>query len=81
MTTITRNRRPTGPALLHHGFRPFFLGARAHLKRRGFGDVEVNVTGGYDPNETAETSRLVQAELAVYARRRGGDAEPAGPVS
>ncbi len=38
---------------------------RAHLDTRGFRDVEVNVTGGYDPNETDENSRIVQAELAV----------------
>jgi acetylornithine deacetylase/succinyl-diaminopimelate desuccinylase-like protein len=41
---------------------------KAHLRRRGFGDIEVNVTGGYDPTETAEQSRIVRAELAVYAR-------------
>ena len=41
---------------------------KAHLKRRGFGDIDVVVTGGYDPTETAETSRIVQAQLAVYQR-------------
>ncbi|GAM96693.1 acetylornithine deacetylase [alpha proteobacterium U9-1i] len=38
---------------------------RAHLDAKGFTDVEVNVTGGYDPTQTAEESRIVQAELAV----------------
>jgi acetylornithine deacetylase/succinyl-diaminopimelate desuccinylase-like protein len=38
---------------------------RAHLAAKGFPDIEVNVTGGYDPTETAESSRIVQAELAV----------------
>jgi acetylornithine deacetylase/succinyl-diaminopimelate desuccinylase-like protein len=38
---------------------------RAHLTARGFPDIEVNVTGGYDPTETPEGSRIVQAELAV----------------
>jgi acetylornithine deacetylase/succinyl-diaminopimelate desuccinylase-like protein len=38
---------------------------RAHLDAKGFQDVEVNVTGGYDPTETPEDSRLVQGELAV----------------
>jgi acetylornithine deacetylase/succinyl-diaminopimelate desuccinylase-like protein len=38
---------------------------RAHLDAKGFTDIEVNVTGGYDPTETAENSRIVQAELAV----------------
>ncbi len=41
---------------------------RAHLQARGFGDVEVNVTGGYDPTETPESSRLVHGQLAVYRR-------------
>jgi acetylornithine deacetylase/succinyl-diaminopimelate desuccinylase-like protein len=41
---------------------------RAHLKKRGFSDIEVNVSGGYDPTETAEDSRVIRAERAVYAR-------------
>ena len=41
---------------------------RAHLKKRGFGDIEVNVSGGYDPTETAEDSRVIRAERAVYTR-------------
>ncbi|PZN96068.1 MAG: twin-arginine translocation pathway signal protein [Alphaproteobacteria bacterium] len=41
---------------------------RAHLKKRGFGDIEVNVSGGYDPTETPETSRVIRAQQAVYAR-------------
>jgi acetylornithine deacetylase/succinyl-diaminopimelate desuccinylase-like protein len=41
---------------------------KAHLERRGFGDIEVNVTGGYDPTETAEDSRIVRAQQAVYRR-------------
>lgn len=41
---------------------------RAHLDKRGFADVEVNVTGGYDPTETAEDSRIIRAELATYQR-------------
>ena len=45
---------------------------RAHLKNEGFGDIEVNVTGGYDPTEVSEDSRIVQALLAVY-RRAGLD--------
>ena len=46
---------------------------RAHLDARGFADIEVNVTGGYDPTETPEDSRIVQAQLPVY-RRAGADA-------
>jgi len=41
---------------------------RAHLDAHGFPDVEVNVSGGYDPTETDEKSRLIQTELATYER-------------
>ncbi|MBX9797021.1 M20/M25/M40 family metallo-hydrolase [Sphingomonas sp.] len=41
---------------------------KAHLAKRGFGDIEVKVTGGYDPTETDENSPLIKAELATYAR-------------
>lgn len=40
---------------------------RAHLDKRGFQDIEINVTGGYGPTETAEESALVRAQLATYA--------------
>lgn len=45
---------------------------RRHLRARGFGDIEVNMTGGYDPTETASDSRLVQGMLAAY-RQQGID--------
>ncbi len=41
---------------------------RAHLDKRGFQDIEVNVSGGYDPTETDENSRLIRAELNTYKR-------------
>jgi acetylornithine deacetylase/succinyl-diaminopimelate desuccinylase-like protein len=41
---------------------------RAHLDKRGFKDVEVNVSGGYDPTETAEDSRIIRAQLETYRR-------------
>ena len=37
-----------------------------HLTKHGFGDVEVNMTGGYDPTETPADSRLVKAMVATY---------------
>jgi len=43
---------------------------KAHLAKRGYGDIAVNVTGGYDPTQTEESSALIQASLDVY--RRGG---------
>jgi len=41
---------------------------RAHLDKRGFTDIEMNVSGGYDPTEAAESSRLIQTELATYRK-------------
>jgi acetylornithine deacetylase/succinyl-diaminopimelate desuccinylase-like protein len=39
---------------------------KAHLARRGFDDIEVNVTGGYDPTQTEENSSLIRASMEVY---------------
>jgi acetylornithine deacetylase/succinyl-diaminopimelate desuccinylase-like protein len=41
---------------------------KAHLAKRGFGDIEVNMTGGYDPNSTPADASLIRAQLAVYKR-------------
>jgi len=57
---------------------------RAHLAKRGFGDIEVHDLGSYDPTTTAYESLPVQAELAVYksygldplVRPRGGGSWP-----
>jgi acetylornithine deacetylase/succinyl-diaminopimelate desuccinylase-like protein len=38
---------------------------KAHLQKRGFGDIEVNMTGGYDPTTTPANTPLIQAEVAV----------------
>ncbi len=38
---------------------------KAHLAKRGYGDIEVNVTGGYNPTQTAADSALIQAQLQV----------------
>jgi acetylornithine deacetylase/succinyl-diaminopimelate desuccinylase-like protein len=42
---------------------------KAHLARRGYGDIEVNVTGGYDGTQTASDAPLIQAQRAVLERR------------
>jgi len=41
---------------------------KAHLAKRGFADIEVKMTGGYDPNSTAPDSRIIRAETKVYER-------------
>jgi acetylornithine deacetylase/succinyl-diaminopimelate desuccinylase-like protein len=46
---------------------------RAHLEKRGFGDLEVKVGGGYDPTTTRADARLVQSQAAVY---RAAGVEP-----
>ena len=45
-----------------------FAKLKAHLARRGFGDLDVKMTGGYDPNSTSPDSRLIQAQVKVYER-------------
>ncbi len=41
---------------------------KAHLAKRGYGDIAVNVSGGYDPTTTDADSRLIQAQVAVLRR-------------
>ena len=41
---------------------------KAHLAKRGFGDVEVNPSGGYDPTSTDAEAPLIRAAMAVYRR-------------
>jgi acetylornithine deacetylase/succinyl-diaminopimelate desuccinylase-like protein len=43
---------------------------KAHLVTRGFGDIEVNMTGGYDPTSTAADAMVIRAQQAVYRRSR-----------
>jgi acetylornithine deacetylase/succinyl-diaminopimelate desuccinylase-like protein len=45
---------------------------KAHLAKRGFGDIEVNPSGGYDPTSTPADAPVVRAEMSVY-RRAGLD--------
>jgi acetylornithine deacetylase/succinyl-diaminopimelate desuccinylase-like protein len=39
-----------------------------HLARKGFADIDVNMTGGYDPTSTPADSGLIQTQLSVYRR-------------
>jgi acetylornithine deacetylase/succinyl-diaminopimelate desuccinylase-like protein len=41
---------------------------KAHLAKHGYGDIEVNVTGGYDPTQTPASAPLIQAQIAVLKR-------------
>jgi len=43
---------------------------KAHLAKKGFGDIEVRMTGGYDPNSTPADAALIHVETEVY--RKGG---------
>ncbi len=38
---------------------------KAHLAKQGFGDIDVNMTGGYDPTTTSPDAPLIQAQLTV----------------
>lgn len=39
---------------------------KAHLARRGFGDIEVNMTGGYDPTQSDPDSKFAKGLRAAY---------------
>src|SRR4051795_2563116 len=38
---------------------------KAHLQKRGFGDIDVNMTGGYDPTTTPASSPFIQSQITV----------------
>jgi acetylornithine deacetylase/succinyl-diaminopimelate desuccinylase-like protein len=41
---------------------------KAHLAKRGFGDIEVNMTGGYDPTTTPADGPFIKSQVAVLKR-------------
>jgi acetylornithine deacetylase/succinyl-diaminopimelate desuccinylase-like protein len=41
---------------------------KAHLTKRGFADIEVRMTGGYDPTSTSGDAGLIRAQVSVYKR-------------
>lgn len=41
---------------------------KAHLAKRGYGDIDVNFTGGYNPTATSADSPLIRAQIAVLKR-------------
>src|SRR5215469_14990214 len=43
---------------------------KGHLAKKGFGDIEVNMTGGYDTNSTPADAALISAQTTVYTRHR-----------
>jgi acetylornithine deacetylase/succinyl-diaminopimelate desuccinylase-like protein len=43
---------------------------KAHLAKRGFGDIEVKPSGGYDPTSTAADAPIIKAMVSVL--KRGG---------
>src|SRR2546423_876618 len=45
---------------------------KAHLAKHGFSDIEVNMTGGYDPTSTSKDSALIKSQTAAY-KQFGGD--------
>src|SRR5580658_6548644 len=45
---------------------------KAHLAKHGFADIEVNMSGGYDPTQTDPGSKLIQTQLSTY-RKMGLD--------
>jgi acetylornithine deacetylase/succinyl-diaminopimelate desuccinylase-like protein len=45
---------------------------KAHLAAQGYPDIEVNMSGGYNPNETDANSKLIKVQMATY-RKLGVD--------
>jgi acetylornithine deacetylase/succinyl-diaminopimelate desuccinylase-like protein len=41
---------------------------KAHLANHGYGDIEVNVTGGYDPTSTSADAPLIRSQISVLER-------------
>jgi acetylornithine deacetylase/succinyl-diaminopimelate desuccinylase-like protein len=41
---------------------------KAHLAKQGFADIEVNMSGGYDPTQTDPNSKLIQTQLSTYRK-------------
>jgi len=45
---------------------------KAHLAKKGFSDIEVKMSGGYDPTSTSADAEMIRVSNAVY-RRHGID--------
>ena len=41
---------------------------KAHLAKRGFGDIDVHMSGGYDPTSTPADAAVIRAATAVYKK-------------
>ena len=41
---------------------------KAHLAKKGFGDIDVNMTGGYNPTATSADAPMIQAQKRVLER-------------
>jgi acetylornithine deacetylase/succinyl-diaminopimelate desuccinylase-like protein len=41
---------------------------KTHLAKHGFGDIEVNMSGGYDPTSTPADAAIIRAAQNVYKR-------------
>ena len=41
---------------------------KVHLQKHGFGDIEVNMSGGYDPTQTDPNSKLFKAVIATFTK-------------
>src|SRR5260370_20887224 len=50
---------------------------KAHLAKHGVGDIEVNMSVGYDPTQTDPNSKFFKAVVAAFANL--GPSPPVGP--
>jgi len=52
----------------HMKFDTALAQLKAHLAKRGFGDIEVVPSGGYDPTDTPFEAELIQAQISMLRR-------------
>jgi acetylornithine deacetylase/succinyl-diaminopimelate desuccinylase-like protein len=41
---------------------------KAHLAKHGFGDIDVRMSGGYDPTSTPADAAIIKTETVIYQR-------------
>jgi len=41
---------------------------KAHLAKKGFGDIDVHMSGGYDPTSTSADAGVIRAAVSVYKK-------------
>ncbi len=76
MKIIPTSGKPRGEGFFDK-VQPLSEVQKQMVLKHGFGDIEVNMSGGYDPTQTDPDSQFFKAVLATYrARARHGIEAP-----